>query len=159
MSHLPYGGSSHYVFLPRAQKLKFSHEITQVRKTEEMTAAATKKATDVEGQARAVANAARSAAQASQMQQKAFVKAKALAGDAAAAGDKASAAFRCVLSVLCQGGTVALTSDVVFFIFVLPLYEDVVLFWSENCLCLLLDRERPQASAESPSHTAISSWY
>lgn len=72
-----------------------------MQKTEEMTVAATKNAADVEGQARSVANAARSAAQVSQMQQKAFVKAKALAGDAAAAGDKASAAFRYVLSALC----------------------------------------------------------
>lgn len=59
-----------------------------------MTASATAKATHVEGQARAVVNEARSAAQASQLQQQAFEKANAALGGAIAAGEKAQAAFR-----------------------------------------------------------------
>lgn len=61
-----------------------------------MTAAATVKATVVEGEARAVVNGAESAAQASRHQKNSFEKAKASAGGVMAAAEKAAISFRLV---------------------------------------------------------------
>eukprot|EP00752_Nemacystus_decipiens_P009380 g8383.t1 len=76
-----------------AQGAQEAADKCQVEKTEEMTAAAASKATVFEGQARAVVNGAKSAAQASENQHKAFEKARAAAGGVMAAGEKAQASF------------------------------------------------------------------
>ena len=83
-----------------AQGAQEAADKCQVEKTEEMTAAAAAKATVFEGQARAVVNGAKSAAQASQNQKKAFEKARDAAGGVMAAGEKAAASFRLVFCVL-----------------------------------------------------------
>ena len=70
------------------------NHFVQVQKTEKLTAAASAKAADVESQAHAVTNSAKSATQASLRQKEAFAKAKASKADVQAAADKAHASFR-----------------------------------------------------------------
>lgn len=83
-----------------AQGAQEAADKCQVEKTEEMTAKATAKATVFEGQARAVVNGAKSAAQVSTNQKNAFEKAKAAAPAVLAAGEKAAASFRLVSLLL-----------------------------------------------------------
>lgn len=68
--------------------------VSQVEKTNELSAAANGKASVVESQAQAVATQAKHAAQASQQQLAALEKAKTTAAAAAAAGEKAKASLR-----------------------------------------------------------------
>lgn len=85
-----------------AQGAQEAADKCQVQKTEELSASATSKATVFEGQARAVVNGAKSAAQASQNQKQAFGKAKAAEEGVRVAGEKAAESFRfvfCFLSV------------------------------------------------------------
>lgn len=77
-----------------AQGAQEAADKCQVEKTVEMAASATSKATVFEGQARAVVNGAKSAAQASQQQMQAYENAKAAVGGVTAAGEKAAASFR-----------------------------------------------------------------
>ena len=86
--------SSQTTALSRHSRNAVALLVDQVEKTEEMTAAAASKATDVESQARAVANGAKNTSQASQRQQQAFKKATAAVGAAMAAAEKAQASFR-----------------------------------------------------------------
>lgn len=105
-----------------AQGAQEAADKCQVEKTEEMTRAATAKATVFEGQARAVVNGAKSAAQASRLQKEAFEKARAAAGGVMAAGEKAAASFRSVSAFGC------------FFFF---------FFFALLCMCVcVLDRVR-----------------
>lgn len=67
----------------------------QVDKAGKHTDATKAQASKVQVQAREVTNVANGAAQASERQQAAFVKAKAKAEEAKKAGEKAKAAFRC----------------------------------------------------------------
>lgn len=65
-----------------------------MEKTEEMTAAASAKATDVESQARTVTEGAKNAVLASVRQKEAFANAKASVAGVTAAAEKAHASFR-----------------------------------------------------------------
>eukprot|EP00904_Undaria_pinnatifida_P007215 jgi/Undpi1/3623/HiC_scaffold_16.g06993.m1 len=87
-----------------AQGAQEAADKCQVEKTEEMTAAAASKATDVESQARAVANGAKNTSQASQRQQQAFKKATAAVGAAMAAAEKAQASFSNLKVVVARAG-------------------------------------------------------
>lgn len=66
----------------------------QVEKTQEVTAAAVSKATNVEGQARAVTNAAKSTEKIAERREEALTKATKMAGAVDAAGEKAQSSFR-----------------------------------------------------------------
>ncbi|CAM9665996.1 unnamed protein product [Ascophyllum nodosum] len=76
----------------------------EVQKTEKLTAAASAKAADVESQAHAVTNSAKSATQASLRQKEAFAKAKASKADVQAAADKAHASFSAFKSLVAEVG-------------------------------------------------------